>query len=65
VEQPEPVRRDTLAVKGVTLSVDRKRTTPQIPVLKPAMQMPIQCKVKAEDGSPVVDEFFNTVNSLP
>jgi hypothetical protein len=65
VEKPDTVGRDTVAIKGVTLSVDRKTVTLQIPGLKPVMQMHIQCKVKAEDGSPVVGEIFNTINSLP
>jgi hypothetical protein len=65
VENPEKKGHDTVALKSVELSPDKKTVTLHIPELKPVMQMKIAMKIAAADGTPIEYEIYNTINSVP
>ncbi len=56
---------DTVAIKSVKLSSDRKRVLLEIEGLVPVMQMEIKMKINSQDGTPVTDRILNTINVVP
>lgn len=56
---------DSVAIKSVKLSADRKTVFLEIPEIKPVMQMKIRFRLKAADGTPVEHEIYNTINRVP
>jgi hypothetical protein len=56
---------DPVAIESVSLSADRKSVLLKVPDLKPVMQMQIQFRIKAEDGTQIAQTIYNTVNSVP
>ena len=65
VADPRQQRHDPVSIKSTKLSSDGKTVFLEIPDLKPAMQMKIQFRLKAADGTPVEYEIYNTINQLP
>jgi len=65
VAEPEKKGRDTVPVKAVKLTSDRKTVFLEIDGLKPVMQMSIKCKLKTRDGTPVAGDIYNTINAVP
>jgi hypothetical protein len=53
---------DSLEVKSVKLSADKKSVFLEIDGLQPVMQMEVKLKVNAADGAPVSDRILNTIN---
>jgi hypothetical protein len=62
VINPNAKGRDPVAVKSIQLGPDRKSVFLEIPELRPVMQMKIQFRIKADDGSPIAYEIYNTIN---
>lgn len=56
---------DTVEVKSVKVSADRKSVFLEIEGLKPVDQMEIKLNVKGEDGTPVPNRIVNTINVVP
>jgi hypothetical protein len=65
VETPKQKGHDPVDVDAVTVSSDRKTVFLKVAGLKPVMQMKIQMKVKAADGSAVDYAIYNTVQKVP
>jgi hypothetical protein len=65
VADPRKQGRDPVAIKSLKLSPDRKTVFLEIPEIKPVMQMCIQFRLQAADGTPVEHEIFNTINRVP
>lgn len=65
VANPGKQGHDSVAVKFVKLSSDRKTVFLEIPEIKPVMQMRIRFRLKAADGAPVEHEIYNTINRVP
>jgi hypothetical protein len=65
VLNPRKQGRDPVAIRSVRLSADRKTVLLEIPDIKPVMQMRIQFRLKAADGTPVEHEICNTINRVP
>ena len=56
---------EVIAIKSATLSADGKSVTLDIPGLKPVTNMVIDLKIKAADGSKIVQQICNTIHNLP
>jgi hypothetical protein len=65
VENPKAKGHDPVDVESVTVSEDRKTIFLKIEDLKPVMQMKIQMKLKAADGSPLDYAIINTIQKVP
>ena len=65
VSQPGRPGRDKMEVLSAQLSPDGKTVTLKIADLRPAMQMRLQFRLRAKNGTPVRHEIFHTVNALP
>jgi hypothetical protein len=61
---PNQKGRDSVAIKSIRLGSDGKSVFLAIPGLKPVMQMKIQFRIKAADGSPIAYEIYNTINRV-
>jgi hypothetical protein len=59
------VQHDSVEVRGVALSQDRKTVTLKIPGLKPVMQMKISMNFASADGQPIEFDIYGTINRLP
>jgi hypothetical protein len=64
VVNPNQKGRDPVAIKSIHPGSDGKSVFLAIPGLKPVMQMKIQFRIKAADGSPIAYEIFNTINRV-
>ncbi|HYE99763.1 MAG TPA: hypothetical protein VEJ18_12675, partial [Planctomycetota bacterium] len=56
--------RSTWTARSATVSADGRSVTLEIPEIQPVMQMRIQMKIKAADGSPVSTEIHSTLHRL-
>ncbi|HWG47250.1 MAG TPA: DUF6797 domain-containing protein [Gemmataceae bacterium] len=56
---------DSVEVAAARLGEDGKTVLLEIPGLKRVMQMHIKFKIKAQDGTPIALEVYNTVNHVP
>ena len=65
VENPKVKGHDPVDIDAVTVSPDHKTIFLKVAGLKPVMQMKIQMKIKAADGSPVDYAIYNTVQKVP
>jgi len=65
VANPRKQGHDSVAVKSVKLSPDRKTVLLEIPEIKPVMQMRVRFRLKAADGTSVEHEIYNTINRVP
>ena len=54
-----------MEIDSVTVGPDNRSITLHIPRLRPVMQMMIQMKLEAKDGTPVEYEIYNTINRVP
>jgi hypothetical protein len=59
---PTQKGRDTVDIKSVTVSPDKKSVFLEVPGLQPVMQMRIKMKINSEAGAPVPGEIGNTIN---
>ncbi len=64
VANPEQQGHDPVPIKSVKVLSDRKTVFLEIADLKPVMQMKIQFRIRAADGSVVASEIYNTINSV-
>ena len=62
---PDEKGHDTLDLKSIKLSADKRKVFLEIAELKPVMQMKIKYNIKAADGSSLKQEIFNTINAVP
>jgi hypothetical protein len=62
---PKTPGHDTLAIKSVKLSSDRKTVTIETGPLKPVQQMAIETHLRAADGTDFEWEIDNTINRVP
>lgn len=67
VSDPTQKGRDTVEIRSVTVSPDKKSVFLEVPGLAPVMQMRIRMKINAEavgekPGTPVPNEVANTIN---
>jgi hypothetical protein len=62
VSDPTQKGRDTVEIKSVTVSPDKKSVFLEVPGLQPVMQMRIKMKINSESGAPVPGEIGNTIN---
>ena len=65
VIEPKEKGHDGVEVEKVTLSPDRKTVTLKLEEVVPVMQMKIQMKLKAADGTPLEYSVYNTINKVP
>jgi hypothetical protein len=65
VAEPDKKGRDKVTVQSARLGSDQKTVFLEIPDLQPVMQMRIQYRLKAADGTPIVSEIHNTINRVP
>lgn len=61
-DDPKKEGKDEVEIESAELSADGKTVTLKIPSLKPVMQMKINIKVKAADGSEVKHVIHNSLN---
>ncbi len=64
-KNPRVKGRDDLDVESVAVSADGRTVALTIPDLRPAMQVAIQCSVKAADGYQVERELYYTIHRMP
>jgi hypothetical protein len=64
VADPEKKGHDKVEVKSVKLSADKKTAILEIPGIAPVMQMKIAANIKAQDGSPIKSEVWNSIWKL-
>lgn len=64
VADPTKKQRDTLEVKSVKLSPDKKTLTLELPDVQPVMQMKIKFKINAADGQVLEQEIHNTIHKV-
>lgn len=65
VANPRKQGRDTVTIKSVKLSSNRKTVFLEIPEIRPVMQMEIRFRLKAADGAAVEHAIYNTINRMP
>lgn len=65
VAEPKTKAHDPVDVEKVTLSDDHKTVFLKLEEVVPVMQMKIQMKLKAADGSPLNYSIYNTINRVP
>jgi hypothetical protein len=64
VSNPEEKGHDTVEIKSVKLSPDRKSVFLEAPGLQPVMQMKIKMNILAEDGTELPGQIVNTINAV-
>jgi hypothetical protein len=64
VKNPNAEGHDQVAVEAARLSADRRAVFLHTPPLQPVMQMKISWNIKAADGTPLRQEFYQTINSV-
>ncbi|HEU0009856.1 MAG TPA: DUF6797 domain-containing protein [Verrucomicrobiae bacterium] len=62
---PQRQGRDPVAIRSVKLSPDRRAVTLELADVRPVMQMRIQFRLRAEDGTAIEQEVYNTINRVP
>jgi hypothetical protein len=62
---PDQKGHDTIDLASVRLDSDHKTVLLKIPAIKPVMQMKVQFRIKATDGTPLANEIYNTINWVP
>lgn len=65
VRDPQKEGRDDVPLSAARLSGDGKTLTLAVPSLRPVMQMRIQYKLKAKDGTPVKQDVMLTIHAVP
>lgn len=61
VSDPDVKGHDKVEVKSIRLSTDRKTAFLDIPTIQPVMQMKISANIKAQDGTPIKQEVWNSI----
>lgn len=64
VTNPNQKGRDSMRIQSVKLLSDRQTILLKMAGIKPVMQMKIQFRIKAADGSPIAHEIYNTINRV-
>jgi len=64
VAEPDKKGHDKVEVKSVKLSKDRKTAFLEIPTIQPVMQMRITANIKAQDGTAIKQEVWNSIWNL-
>jgi hypothetical protein len=62
---PSIAGRETLEVSAATLSEDQLRVTLHVPGLQPVMQMVIDMRLQAADGTQISTQVANTIHEVP
>lgn len=62
VSDPNVKGRDSVEIKSVKVSEDRKSVFLEVPGLQPVDQMEIKMNINGEDGTPVPDTITNTIH---
>jgi hypothetical protein len=57
-------KHDSLTVKSVTVSADKRSVFLEIPEIKPVMQMSIKFGIQSADGGELRSEVINTIHAL-
>ena len=65
VSEPEVKGHDSVDIKSIKLSADRKTVSLELAELKPVMQMRIKYNITAADGTALQQEIFETINKVP
>ncbi|MDB6053373.1 MAG: heme-binding protein [Verrucomicrobiales bacterium] len=65
VSNPEEKGHDPVEIKSIQLSIDKKTIVLKLEDLKPVMQMKVKYNIKADNGTPMKQEIFNTINKVP
>ena len=65
VANPDKKGHDTVPVKSVKLSADKKTVFIEVAEVKPVMQMELKCKIKGADGQPVNGDIAITIHAVP
>ncbi len=65
VADPQRQGRDPVAIRSVKLSPDCRAVTLELAEVRPVMQMRIQFRLRAEDGTAIEQEIHNTINRMP
>jgi hypothetical protein len=65
IDDPRKRGREPVQIDSVSVSEDRRSVTLHIAGLRPVMQMRIQMKLQAADGTPVDYDIYNTINRVP
>ncbi len=64
VADPKKQGHDTVELKSVRLSRNRRSVFLEIPTIKPVMQMEIQYNLDTEGGGSIEQEIYNTIHAL-
>jgi hypothetical protein len=62
---PSIAGRETLEISAATLSEDQLRVTLHVPGLRPVMQMVIDMRLQAADGTQISTQVANTIHEVP
>ena len=65
VVDPEKQAHDTVAIKSVRLSADRRSLILEIPAIRPVMQMKVRLHLESAAGKPLDFEIHNTIAHVP
>ncbi len=65
VSNPAQNGRETVEVRSVKLSSDRRTLFLAIPDIQPVMQMRVRYRIKAEDGTPLSSEINLSIHAVP
>ena len=65
VAEPGRQGRDPVTIRSVRLSADHRAVTLELAEVRPVMQMRIQFRLRAEDGTAIEQEIYNTINRVP
>jgi len=65
VTEPGRQGHDPVAIRSAKLSADRRAVTLELAEVRPVMQMRIQYRLRAEDGTGIEQEIYNTINRVP
>jgi hypothetical protein len=65
VADPKKQGRDPVDIAAVRVSSDGMKVSLEIPGLKPVHQMLIRFRIKAADGTPLSQEIWHTIHTVP
>jgi len=65
VESPELKQHDKVPISGVHLQPDGKSIKIDLAKIQAVMQMKVQFRLRAQDGTPLSNEIYNTINWVP
>jgi hypothetical protein len=65
VSDPKKQGRDPVEISAARVSPDRLKVVLAIPGLQPVQQMLIKFRIKAGDGSPLSQEIWHTIHTVP